>query len=310
MVTLETCVSLTAVNHFIRADIINVKVHLPTKSRGFYLKKLFTVKNRRKEKETTTPDSEILTKAYLEDDVTKDCLIEADFLVLVSLPNGIDYSEWLATHTVSFFEHVNVLYGCVSEFCQSGNCSSLTGASSSAYQWIDDKGKKCKCTSACQYIDYVMSFSQKNIHDESVFPTKYGNIFPNSFETTVKKIHRLLLHVLVHIYHCHWQEIVLFKLHSHLNVLFYHFNLFNKQFNLIEDKEMEVLDDLFQRLHHNATRLNNDSQRQQQEEEKEETTSLFHSSDDDVVKMLTREKKKKNENVVSCDSYSVLTLVT
>lgn len=41
------------------------------------------------------------------------------------------------------------------------------------YQWIDDRGKKCKC-SASQYIDYVMSFSQKHVHDESVFPTKYG----------------------------------------------------------------------------------------------------------------------------------------
>ena len=41
------------------------------------------------------------------------------------------------------------------------------------YQWIDERGKKCKCT-APQYVDYVMSYSQKCISDEAVFPTKYG----------------------------------------------------------------------------------------------------------------------------------------
>ena len=41
------------------------------------------------------------------------------------------------------------------------------------HQWIDDKGRKVK-VSATQYIEYVMTFTQKTICDESVFPTKYG----------------------------------------------------------------------------------------------------------------------------------------
>ena len=48
------------------------------------------------------------------------------------------------------------------------------------YQWIDDRGKKCKCT-AQQYVDYVMSYSQKCISDESIFPTKYGEFFFPTF---------------------------------------------------------------------------------------------------------------------------------
>ena len=43
------------------------------------------------------------------------------------------------------------------------------------YQWIDDRGKKYKCT-APQYVDYVMSYSQKCISDETIFPTKYGEL--------------------------------------------------------------------------------------------------------------------------------------
>ena len=39
--------------------------------------------------------------------------------------------------------------------------------------WVDDKGKKSRL-SAPQYIDYIMTFVQKTINDETVFPTKHG----------------------------------------------------------------------------------------------------------------------------------------
>ena len=41
------------------------------------------------------------------------------------------------------------------------------------YLYVDEKGKKCKC-SAPDYVNLVMSDCQKLIKDESVFPTKYG----------------------------------------------------------------------------------------------------------------------------------------
>ena len=51
---------------------------------------------------------------------------------------------------------------------------------------------------------------------------------------------RLLFHVLAHIYHSHFREIVLLQLHAHLNALFAHFVGFSVRFNLLEDKELEV----------------------------------------------------------------------
>jgi len=60
----------------------------------------------------------------------------------------------------------------------------------------------------------------------------------------VKRIIRLLFHVLAHIYHTHFKEIVLLNLHSHLNCIFAHLVLFNDRFKLVEDKEVEVLEDL------------------------------------------------------------------
>lgn len=55
---------------------------------------------------------------------------------------------------------------------------------------------------------------------------------------------RLLYHVMAHIYHSHFKEIVLLNLHPHLNCIFAHLVLFNERFKLIEEKELEVLNDL------------------------------------------------------------------
>ena len=42
------------------------------------------------------------------------------------------------------------------------------------YTWIDDKGKKIRLA-APQYIDYVMTYAQRTVNDDSIFPTKFGN---------------------------------------------------------------------------------------------------------------------------------------
>ena len=75
-----------------------------------------------------------------------------------------------------------------------------------------------------------------------------GNVFPATFESVVRRIHRHLFHVIAHIYHAHFKEIALLKLHPHLNTLFQHFMTFNRKYNTLEEKETEVLDDLFVKL--------------------------------------------------------------
>ena len=107
------------------------------------------------------------------------------------------------------------------------------------YLWVDEKGKKSRL-SAPQYIDYIMTYVQKTINDEATFPTKHGNDFPTGFDTQIRKIFRLLFHVLAHIYHCHFKEIVLLQLHAHLNAVFVHFVVFSLKFQIVEEKELEV----------------------------------------------------------------------
>lgn len=205
----------------------------------------FVWKARRKDKgdvSAVTPSAEE-SKQYLHSAMLECNTPEEKLREIVDLPEGLDYNEWLASHTLAFFDHINLLYGTISEFCSMSGCPDMTGPCNRQYLWIDEKGKRCK-VAAPQYIDYVMTFTQKTVNDESLFPTKFDKEFPPTFESMVKKIIKLLYHVLAHIYHSHFKEIVLLNLHSHLNCIFAHLVLFNDKFKLIEEKETEVLHDL------------------------------------------------------------------
>ncbi|XP_035892947.1 MOB kinase activator-like 2 isoform X2 [Anopheles stephensi] len=198
-------------------------------------------KARRKERDGDSNQGD--TKLYLEESLLERKLPDADLRLLVDLPAGLDYNEWLASHTLALFEHVNLVYGTISEFCTTSGCPDMTGPGTRMYLWFDEKGKKTR-VAAPQYIDYVMTFTQKTVSDESIFPTKYANEFPSSFESIARKIVRLLFHVIAHLYAAHFREVVLLGLHAHLNLTFSHLTAFHRRFNLIEPKETEVLRDL------------------------------------------------------------------
>jgi len=91
---------------------------------------------------------------------------------------GVLYDRWFGWSSVSFpslvTDSVAGRAGWVADWLVLHDwCVCVFAVYCSHYQWIDDRGKKCKCT-APQYVDYVMSYSQKCISDESIFPTKYG----------------------------------------------------------------------------------------------------------------------------------------
>ncbi|XP_013786393.1 MOB kinase activator 2-like [Limulus polyphemus] len=199
-------------------------------------------KTRRKDKNAVAP-SEDVSKLYLNYKVLKCTVPVAQLRELAELPPGLDYNEWLAFNTLAFFDNVNLIYGTVSEFCTVSGCLDMTGHYNRQYLWFDEKDKQCT-VAAPLYVDYVMTFIQKTVNDESIFPTKFDKSFPSSFESMVKKIHCLLLHIIAHIYQAHFREILLLNLHAHLNTIFSHFMLFAQQFNLLEASDTEVLREL------------------------------------------------------------------
>lgn len=204
-------------------------------------------KGRRKDKDSPTPPISDEQKQYLHESSLRQRVLDADFYKLVQLPHNVDLNEWLATHTIAFFNHVNLMHGVVSEYCTSDTCSSMVGPDNVQYQWQDEKGKKLK-QSAPQYIDHMMSFIQKSVTDEALFPTKFGQQFPGTFPESVKKIQRYLFHVLAHLYHSHYNQMAQLGLQGHLNTLFLHFMVFSMHFGLLQEKESEVLMDLHKGL--------------------------------------------------------------
>ncbi|XP_015789351.1 MOB kinase activator-like 2 [Tetranychus urticae] len=202
----------------------------------------FMGKGRRKEKDATSLPSQE-SKRYLQPELLECCTPEYRLRDIVQLPDGINYNEWLASHCLAFFDHINLIYGTISEFCNTSGCPDMIGPNNRLYLWVDEKGKRCKLP-APQYIDYVMTYTQRTVNDESIFPTKFDKEFPSSFESIVKKIMLLLFRVLAHIYHSHFKEIELLNLHPQTNCIFSHFMLFNDQFMMIDEKETEALADL------------------------------------------------------------------
>ncbi|XP_052243546.1 MOB kinase activator 2-like isoform X2 [Dreissena polymorpha] len=204
-------------------------------------------KGRRKDKDSPTPPPHDEYRQYLEAQFVQERITDTDFHSLVSLPECLDRNEWLATHAVSFFNHVNLMYSVVSEFCTNETCATMTGPGNVQFCWTDDRGKRGKETGP-QYVDLVTLHIQKIISDESTFPTKFGHQFPPTFEATVKKIHKYLLHIIAHIYHVHYKELLALNLNGHMNSLFTHFMVFNSRFDLMEEKDYEMLNELLKAL--------------------------------------------------------------
>ncbi|KAM3958138.1 MOB kinase activator-like 2 isoform 2-T2 [Aphomia sociella] len=197
-------------------------------------------KARRKDREGEPPGD---PKLYLQEALLERKLPELDMRQLVDLPHGLDYNEWLASHTLALFDHVNLLYGTVSEFCTAASCPDMSGPGGRTYAWYDERGKKSR-VAAPQYVDYVMTYTQKTINDETIFPTKYANEFPAQFSGVVRRVARLLFHVVAHMYAAHFRELALLRLHAHLHLTFAHLTALDRRYSLLDHKETEVLRDL------------------------------------------------------------------
>lgn len=204
----------------------------------------FPGKTKKKDNKDTTFD---LQPIYLRDEFVKQCITDADLMLLVALPTAIDLNEWLATNTIGFVEHLNLFCGALSEYCSVSTCPSMLVPGNIPVSWSDEKGKKVKC-SAVQYMNYALVYSQRCCSDETIFPTKYDKPFPSTLAVVLKKIYRCLLNILAHIYHCHYAHLVLLQLNGHLNTIAHHFIIFVKTFLLIEEKDLSLLADLFTKL--------------------------------------------------------------
>jgi len=165
------------------------------------------------------------------------------------LPKGEDQKEWIAVNTVDFFNEINLLYGTISEFCTKDKCPVMSAGASVNYLWRDGvKVKKPIEVSAPEYVELLMTWSESQLNDETIFPISFGSEYPKNFMPIVKQIYKRFFRVYAHIYHSHFSRIVRVGAEAHLNTCFKHFIYFVKEFKLIDDKELKPLEDLINKI--------------------------------------------------------------
>ncbi|KAI9225645.1 MAG: Mob1/phocein, partial [Piptocephalis tieghemiana] len=158
-------------------------------------------------------------------------------------PRGVDENEWLAANTCDFFNHLNLFYGAIADYCTTRECPSMSAGPGTDFTWTDASKKSLKLA-APTYVDYVMSWVQNLIDSEDVFPTKSDNGFSQDFVQTVRAIFKQLHRIFAHIYFSHYDQILGLHTEGHLNSLYAHFIVFSREFDLLEKKELSVMADL------------------------------------------------------------------
>ena len=108
----------------------------------------------------------------------------------------------------------------MSEICTAESCPTMNGPyggnklivvklmvlSECVFNWQDDRGKSIRVT-APQYYDFAMTWCQRRITNQEIFPTKFGDPFPVDYAVNVKQIIRFIWVCLCHIYHAHYVQI-------------------------------------------------------------------------------------------------------
>ncbi|CEG42689.1 mps1 binder-like protein [Plasmopara halstedii] len=169
----------------------------------------------------------------------------------VALPEGEDLNEWLAVHTVDFFNEISIVYGTILEFCTCENCPEMRAGPKFEYFWKDNNKYKIPAKLAApEYIDMLMTWVEELLSDETLFPTREGTSYPRCFQSVVKNIFRRLFRVYAHVYYSHFDKIVSIGAEAHLNSCFKHFMAFVTQFDLVDKREQEPLNDLIKKLIH------------------------------------------------------------
>ncbi|KAK0191038.1 Mob1/phocein [Armillaria mellea] len=174
------------------------------------------------------------TKQYQLRKYAEATLGSGNLRLAVRLPEGEDTNEWLAVHAVDFFNHLNMLYGTITEFCTREEVNLQPTALPSSYEYLWEDGIKYKRPTKLTAPEYTRRY----------FPNKIGVPFPKNFRDTVRTIVRRLFRVYAHIYSNHFDHICALGIEAHLNTSYRHFFLFINEFDLVDKKELAPLDEL------------------------------------------------------------------
>eukprot|EP00913_Durusdinium_trenchii_P022502 g21139.t1 len=166
-----------------------------------------------------------------------------DLAAQVRLPTGCSEEEWLAFNTVELFNELNLLVGAISDICTEATCPTMSAGS---FAW-----HLCQTPqqlSAPKYMEKLLVWVESQLADETFLPVQKGQPFLPNFKKGIRVIYKRLFRIYAHIFHAHFKEMVDSDADAHLNHSFKHFVYFVKEFDLIEDSELEPMGDLIRLL--------------------------------------------------------------
>ncbi|KAE9421243.1 hypothetical protein Angca_004878, partial [Angiostrongylus cantonensis] len=176
-----------------------------------------------------------------------------DLRTAVRLPVKENLDDWIAVHTVDFFNRINLMYGTIADVCTKESCPTMSGGLKYEYLWQDGGDyKKPTRLPAPEYMVLLMDWIEIRINDEAIFPTCTSVPFPRDFRQICKKILTRLFRVFVHVYIHHFDRLVDIGAEPHVNTLYKHFYFFVTEYNLVSSKELEALKEMTERLLENS----------------------------------------------------------
>lgn len=167
-----------------------------------------------------------------------------DLAAQVKLPAGASDEEWLAVTTIEFFNELNLLVAALSDICTDQTCPAMC-AGPFTFLWADGDAVKVPTKmSAPQYFDCLLTWVDKQLADKTFLPVEPGVVFPPNYRKGMRVIYKRLFRIYAHTFHSHFKELMEGEADAHLNHSFKHFIYFVKEFDLIDDAELEPMKDL------------------------------------------------------------------
>ncbi|KAF8312465.1 Mob1/phocein [Clavulina sp. PMI_390] len=167
----------------------------------------------------------------------KAALVTGKFKYIVQQPKYTDVNEWVAMNLSDFFSNINLFLSFTSESCTVETCPTMSISSSACYPWIEKNGRMTELP-APQHIDYILTWIQNTLDDQSIFPTRFALEFSSDFPAIAKAIYRQMLHIFAHLYYAHYPVFLHMSCEAHFNSFFAHFVAFGTELNLLEPKEL------------------------------------------------------------------------
>ncbi|KAK6530227.1 Maintenance of ploidy protein mob2 [Orbilia ellipsospora] len=196
-------------------------------------------------------------------------LLKGNFKTIVVLPKHVDKAEWIALNTFEFYEFIKLFYNTCREFCEK-KCPTMSAGPGTDYYWLG-ADRKPRPLPAYTYIEYVLTWINNRLTDETVFPIRNSHSvtagqtqiiasphgmqdgqtwlgketgFPYNFFSNCQAIFKQMFRIFAHIYHTHYVNMVHLSLEAHLNSFFAHFISFSREFELLDARDLEPLQPL------------------------------------------------------------------